>query len=147
MSIYPGIIIESTADLADTLFADSRILITTYNNDGATGFIINRPYGRALNALEEFKHSAPFPLYNGGPVDTEHLFFIHQRPDLIADGEPIDDTTYLGGNFKQAVTAINNKSITEKEIQLFVGYCGWDGGELEAEMAEGSWVVSAKPEA
>jgi putative transcriptional regulator len=147
MSIQPGIIIESTPDLADTLFANSRILITTYNNDGATGFIINQPFGRALPELEEFKHSAPFPLYNGGPVDTEHLFFIHRRPDLIADGEPIDGITYLGGDFKQAVVAINNKSITEKEIQLFVGYCGWDAGELETEIAEGSWVVSAEPEA
>ncbi len=50
------------------------------------GFVVNKKYQRALNELEEFKHIRSFPLYNGGPVDQEHLFFIHKRPDLIGEG-------------------------------------------------------------
>jgi putative transcriptional regulator len=141
MLIHAGMIIKSTAALAGTDFANTRILITGTNSDGATGFIFNKPYHRALNELEEFKHSAAFPIYNGGPVDATNLFFIHQRPDLIEGGADVGNGLYFAGSFKQAVTAINNKSLTSKDIKIFIGYCGWDAGELEAEVAEGSWTI------
>jgi putative transcriptional regulator len=141
MLIQTGALVKSTAALNNTLFENVTILITEYNTSGALGFVINKPFGRSLNELEEFKHSPYFPLYNGGPVDQEHLFFIHQRPDLIEEGVAVGNGIYSGGNFKQAVTAINNRSLTPKDIKIVVGYCGWDAGELEAEIAEGSWQI------
>jgi putative transcriptional regulator len=141
MSIHAGMIIRSTAALAVTDFENSRILITSHDSTGATGFIINKPFYRAFNELEEYKHSIAFPLHNGGPVGTTSLYFIHQRPDLIEGGTDIGNGLYFAGSFKQAVTAINNKSITAKDIKIFIGYCGWDADELEAEIAEGSWTM------
>jgi putative transcriptional regulator len=41
----------------------------------------------------------------------------------------------------QVIKAINTEDMNEKEIQLFIGYCGWDVGELEAELQEGSWSI------
>jgi len=141
MNIKAGIYIKSTPALADTVFEKNLLLISEYNKDGAVGFVVTQPFNRVLNELEEFKHSVPFPLYNGGPVDQEHIFFIHQRSDIIADGNLINNSLYFGGNFKQALTAINNKTLSAKDIKLFIGYCGWDADELEAEMAEGSWTI------
>lgn len=137
-----GIFIQSTPLLQGTYFEGTVIYITEYNSNGATGFIVNRPYPRGFNELEEFKHSIPFPLYEGGPVDTEHLFYIHNQPKLISGGTPVTGNTYVGGDFKQAVRFINNHSISSQHIKLFVGYCGWDEGELEAEIEEGSWVAA-----
>ncbi len=134
-----GMLIRATALLNGTNFDNAIILITEYNEKGAVGFIVNKPFARKLNELEEFKHSPAFPLYEGGPVDTEHLFFIHQRPGVIQEGKFIGEDIYYGGNFKQAITAINNKSLTVSGIKIFVGYCGWNPGELDAEIAEGSW--------
>jgi putative transcriptional regulator len=74
-------------------------------------------------------------------VDQEHLYFLHQRPDLIKGGSSVANGIYLGGNMQQAVAGINDKTITGGHIKIFVGYCGWDKGELEAEIEEGSWVV------
>ena len=141
MNLQPGLFLKSTAALNDTLFEEVTIFITEYNAQGAMGFVINQPFGHDLNELQEFRHSANFPLYNGGPVDQEHLFFIHQRPDLIEEGVSVGNGVYSGGRFSQAVTAINNKSLTSKDIKIFVGYCGWDAGELEAEIEEGSWMM------
>lgn len=139
MKPQTGMLLKATAALNDTNFENAVILITEYNEKGAVGFVVNKLFSRQLNELEEFKHSPAFPLYEGGPVDTEHLFFIHQRPDIIQEGKAIGDDVYYGGNFKQAITAINNKSLTVSGIKIFIGYCGWNAGELEAEMAEGSW--------
>jgi putative transcriptional regulator len=142
MKLQAGLCLKSTAALADDpTFSNTTILITEYNANGALGFVLNRPFGRSLHELEEFKQSPYFPLYEGGPVDQEHLYFVHQRPDIIEEGTSIGKGIYYGGNFSQAVRQINNKSLTTNYIKIFVGYCGWDAGELEAEIEEGSWVL------
>lgn len=136
-----GQFLTSTSLLDEDYFAKAVIYLTEYNEKGAMGFVVNRPFPRRFNELEEFKHSAPFPLYEGGPVDQEHLFFLHRRPDLIGGGTFVSGDVYTGGDFKEAVRLINNKTLTEKDIKLFIGYCGWDPQELEAEVAEGSWTL------
>lgn len=139
--LKPGIYLQATAPLNDTFFEGAVILITENNSDGAVGFVINKTFERRFNELVEFRHSPAFPLYDGGPVDREHLFFIHRRPELIDGGKPVANGLYTGGDFKKAVTAINNKTISGDQIQIFIGYCGWDAGELEAEVEEGSWML------
>jgi len=136
-----GTLLRSTSLLDDTIFENTSILVTEHNEKGAMGFVVNKLFERKLNELEEFKHIIPFPLHDGGPVDREHIFFIHQRPDLIKNGTLISNNFYLGGDFKSAVKLINDYIITEKDIKIFIGYCGWDANELEAEIAEGSWNV------
>lgn len=142
MKLDAGLFIQSTEALNETLFSQATIFITEYNSGGAVGFVINKPFGRSLNELVEFKHSPYFLLYDGGPVDQEHLFFLHRRPDLIDAGTPVGNGIFSGGNFRQAVTAINNKSLSARDIKILVGYCGWNAGELEAEIEEGSWIIT-----
>lgn len=137
----PGLFLKSTSLLDDTVFENALIFITEYNQKGAMGFVVNQPYSRKLNDLEEFKNIEPFPLHLGGPVDQEHLFFIHQRPGLIKGGEPVTGTVFLGGDFKSAVKGIDNHTINQKDIRIFLGYCGWDHRELDEEIEEGSWEV------
>lgn len=142
MNLQAGLFLQSTTALNDTLFAGATILITEYNAGGAVGFILNKPHGRSLHDLTEFRHSPNFPLYDGGPVDKEHLFFLHRRPDLIEEGALVRSGIYTGGNFKQAIKAINNKTLTPNDIKILVGYCGWNSGELETEIEEGSWIIT-----
>jgi putative transcriptional regulator len=135
----PGISIKSTSLLDETVFEQTVIFIAEYNEKGAMGFIINKLFPRKLNELEEFKHITPFPIYLGGPVDQEHLYFLHQRPDIIEDGVPVADNVFLGGNFKSAIDNID--ILTGKDMRIFIGYCGWDDLELDEEIAEGSWEI------
>jgi putative transcriptional regulator len=46
---------------------------------------------------------------------------------------------YYGGDIQLVTEAINVHGATQKEIQLFIGYCGWDEGEMEDELQEGRW--------
>jgi putative transcriptional regulator len=137
-----GIYIKSTAALIGSFFEHTTILLVEHNEAGSTGFLTNKPFGKSLNDLLEFNHTKPFPLMDGGPVDREHLFVLHKRPDLIEGGKQLTDGLYLGGNMEQVIEAINTNSVSDQQIQLFIGYCGWDVGELEAEVDEGSWTVS-----
>ena len=136
-----GIYIKSTAALIGSFFEHTTILLVEHNEAGSTGFVTNKTFGKSLNDLIEFNHAKPFPLMDGGPVDREHLFVLHKRPDLIEGGKQVTDGLYLGGNMEQVIEAINTSSASDQQIQLFIGYCGWDVGELEAELEEGSWTV------
>ncbi len=142
MHITTGTILKSTSTTNDTNFVQVIIFIAEHNEKGAMGFVINKKFARALNELEEFKQSINFPLYEGGPMDKEHLYFVHRRPDVIEGGTLIANSIYLGGNFKQAVTHLNNKTINANDIKIFIGYCGWDCNQLEEEVAEGSWIIA-----
>ena len=136
-----GIYIKSTDALNGSIFENTTILLVKNNTAGTIGFVTNKHLYKSLHQLKEFKTSKPFPLMDGGPVDREHLFVLHKRPDLISGGEQITNDVYLGGNMEEVIEAINNSGATNHDIQLFIGYCGWDAGELEAEMEEGSWVL------
>lgn len=136
-----GIYIKSTTALNDSFFEHTTILIVKHNDEGSLGFVSNKPFGKSLHDLIEFNHSKAFPLMDGGPVDRDHLFVLHRRPDLIKGGEQACDGFYLGGNMEQVIEAINTEIIAKDELQIFIGYCGWDKGELEAEIEEGSWII------
>ncbi|MGI9137994.1 MAG: YqgE/AlgH family protein [Sediminibacterium sp.] len=138
-----GFFIKSTDALNGSFFENTTILIIKHNEAGSIGLVTQKYFEKSLHELVEFNHIKPFPLMDGGPVDREHLFVLHKRPDLINGGEPIDHGLYLGGNMDQVVEAINNGLANNEEIQIFIGYCGWDKGELVAEIDEGSWTLNA----
>lgn len=139
--LKPGKYIKSTSALVGSFFENTTILIVEHNEEGSTGFVINRPFEKSLNDLIEFNHCKAFPLMDGGPVDRDHIYVLHKRPDLIGGGKQVSNGLYLGGNMNQVIKAINSNAANQIEIQLFIGYCGWDPGELEAEVDEGSWIV------
>lgn len=142
MNIKPGKILLSTPSLQDPNFDKVVIYLAEYNENGALGFVINKIFPRVFNELAAYKNSKPFTLYQGGPVENESLYFLHRRPSAIEGGTLITDDIYLGGNFDQLVQGINNNAISELDIKLLIGYCGWDEGELETEVAEGSWLLA-----
>ena len=139
--IKAGIYIKSTEALNGTFFEHTTILLVKHNDEESLGFITNMPFQKSLHELIEFNHSKPFPLMDGGPVNREHLFVLHKRPDLIDGGEQVTNDLYLGGNMEQVIEAINVGGANNQEIQIFIGYCGWDAQELEAEIEEGSWML------
>ena len=136
-----GLLLISSPTMEDPNFLDAVVYIAEYNDNGALGFIINKQHDRPLNELSEFIHCPAFPLYRGGPVDTEHLFFIHRCNDLIPGGQQIADNIYLGGDFNKVIELITNGEINSTHIKIFIGYCGWDAEELETEIREGYWKI------
>ena len=139
--VKAGMNIKSTAALIGSFFEHTTILIVEHNEAGSIGFVTNKPFGKSLNDLIEFNHTKPFPLMDGGPVDRDHIFVLHNRPDLIEGGKQIINGLFLGGHMEKVIDAINTEEANQQEIQLFIGYSGWDKGELEAEVDEGSWTV------
>ena len=120
-NLKAGTYINSTAALNGSFFDDTIILIVEHNEAGTIGFVTNKSFGKSLHELIEFNHSKPFPLMYGGPVDRDHLFVLHKRPDIIDEGIEIPNGLYFGGNMEQVVEAINTRAASKEEIQIFIG--------------------------
>ncbi|HSC54415.1 MAG TPA: YqgE/AlgH family protein [Phnomibacter sp.] len=141
MNLQAGMYLVSLSGDEDAMFGHATVFITEHHANGSVGFIVNKLFSRTLNELEAFRNSNPIPLYDGGPVDREHLFFIHRRPDLLAYDIEVGNGIFVGGDFATAVRLLNEKIIDHNDIKIFIGYCGWDDTQLEDEIAEEGWLV------
>ena len=90
--------------------------------------------------IPEFNYD--FPIYNGGPVEKENLYFIHKVPLLIENSVKINDKLFWGGDFNSLVKLINDKKLKSCEIKFFLGYSGWDEDQLKNELKNNSWIIA-----
>lgn len=137
-----GRILISVPFLQDFYFKKAVVLLADHSDEGSFGVIINKPVKVKLSELESDFEGFDAPVFIGGPVNTDKLFFIHTRPDLIEDGVRILDGLYWGGNLETVRKLIHEKKLSEAEIRFFVGYSGWMAKQLDRELEENSWVVS-----
>lgn len=139
--IESGTLLISDPFLKDPNFVRSVILICEHENDGSFGFVLNRQYEKNLNQLMTDIDNVHFPVFNGGPVGTDSLHFLHIKPQLIEGGFEVVDGIYWGGNFNQALELMKSGEITPRDIRFYLGYSGWGEGQLQAEIDEKSWLL------
>ncbi|HRB72453.1 MULTISPECIES: YqgE/AlgH family protein [Flavobacterium] len=144
ISIKPqkgNLLIAEPSIIGDLSFNRSVILLADHNSDGSVGFILNKPLGYSIQDLIPEIHSN-FKIYNGGPVEQDNLYFIHNVPELITNSIEISNGIYWGGDFELTKELINAGKIKKGNIRFFLGYTGWDIHQLEHELEENSWIVS-----
>lgn len=135
------LLIAEPSIIGDVSFNRSVILLADHNIDGSVGFIINKPLKYTINDLVP-DVEATFKIYNGGPVEQDNLYFIHNIPELITNSIEISSGIFWGGDFELTKTLINNGRIKKDNIRFFLGYTGWDAHQLETEMQSHSWIIS-----
>lgn len=54
----------------------------------------------------------------------------------------ISSGIYWGGNFDLTKDLIKSGTIKKKNIRFFLGYTGWEAGQLENEMHSNSWILT-----
>lgn len=137
-----GRILISVPFLQDFYFKKSVVLLADHSEEGSFGLIINKPVDVKLSDIATEFAGFDAPVFLGGPVKTDSLFFIHTRPDLIEDGSEIMDGLYWGGNIESVRELVKSGGIRPDEVRFFVGYSGWSAKQLDKELEEKSWVVS-----
>lgn len=135
------LLIAEPSIIGDLSFNRSVILLAEHNLDGSVGFILNKPLNYTINNLLP-EIDASFKIFNGGPVEQDNLYFIHNIPELIPDSIEISNGIFWGGNFELTKKLINEGKISKNNIRFFLGYTGWDSNQLENEMQSNSWIIS-----
>lgn len=137
-----GKLLVAMPTLQDPNFMRTVVFMIEHNDEGALGVILNRPVelfaGELLDRWSDVLGSAS--LAEGGPVSTDSAVCL-ARPRAVAPSE--ETTVVIDG-----VVAVNldaDPAIVAAYIdepRVFIGYAGWGTGQLEAEIAEGGWIVT-----
>lgn len=135
------LLISEPSILGDHSFTRSVVLLTEHNQEGSVGFIINKPMSFTLNELVK-DIEASFTVFNGGPVEQDNLYFVHNVPEIILNSVEISDGIYWGGDYELTKSAINEGKISKENIRFFLGYSGWEFEQLQSEIDINSWIVT-----
>ncbi|MFT5964396.1 MAG: putative transcriptional regulator [Flavobacterium sp.] len=135
------LLIAEPSIIGDLSFNRSVILLADHDKEGSVGFIINKPLKYTIHDLIP-EINARFKIFNGGPVEQDNLYFIHNIPDLIPNSIEISNGIYWGGDFECTKELINKGKIGRRNIRFFLGYTGWEEQQLESEMNDNSWIVA-----
>lgn len=130
--------------MMDTNFKRAVVGICEHSEDkGTVGFILNKPINMSISELiGDIDSDEKFEVYYGGPVATDTLHYIHNVGDLLEESIKVTNGIYWGGNFKKLKFLIESGIINRGNIRFYIGYSGWESGQLEKELQIGSWVVS-----
>jgi putative transcriptional regulator len=139
-----GTLLAAAPALLDPNFMHAVVLMCQHTDEGAYGLVVNRRADVTVDALlpdHEVLGSAPFPVHIGGPVGRDTLQFVHRIPERIPGGVLLAAGLYLGGELDAMarVVAEDGPEAT-RYLRLVVGYSGWGRGQLDAELASGSWL-------
>jgi len=127
--------------LNDGFFNRSVVYITQHSSEGTVGLVMNFRTQFKLRDVRPQVQNGNLPIYEGGPVTKNQLFFLHSLGDKVPNSLNIVDDVYFGGDFNDLLYLIDHENLTEKQVRFFAGYSGWEGQQLEDEIAKGSWFV------
>lgn len=137
-----GRILIAEPFLPGSYFNRAIILLVAHSDKGAVGFVLNKkidfPVSEIIGNFPDFESE----VYIGGPVSTDSIYFIHSLGDQIPGSIHVKDNLYWGGDFDEVKKMIEGGLIEPGQIRFFLGYSGWDSGQLEEELKENSWLVS-----
>ena len=133
-----GSFLISHPGLLDPNFHRTVIILPDHSpTDGSFGLILNRPTGRVVGDLLGSKplgHLARVPVLSGGPVGADQL--------ILAAFRWHPQTHMLECRHHIALEEAENLAAKQHHtVRAFTGYAGWSAGQLDAELAQRSWLV------
>lgn len=142
-----GMLVVATPTLLDPNFDRTVVFIIDWGEHGAVGVVLNRPLD--LNVVDYVPTwigslAPPSRVFEGGPVQRETAIGVAYRPGIERSEtwHPV-----LGGVGLVDITVDPVEFDGLAEARIFSGYAGWTTGQLEMEMAVGSWFgVDASPD-
>ncbi|HEX6238482.1 MAG TPA: YqgE/AlgH family protein [Acidimicrobiales bacterium] len=129
--------------LGDPNFDRSVVLVLEHTAEGALGVVLNRPTELEVSAvLSGWSGVAAEPavVYVGGPVEQQGVLALARRKP----GAEVPGWSPVLGDVGTLDLHRDPTQVADglAGVRFFAGYSGWDGRQLEAELAAGAWVVA-----
>ena len=139
-----GGLLISAPFLRDFNFSRAVVLMIEHNDEGSMGLVLNKNFSNLMTLNElvpALEYLPPIPLYKGGPVGRETLFYL-QTISYLKNALPLGNGLYLNGDFEQMQQYILSGAPTQGVVRFFMGYAGWQKGQLEQEIEDNTWMVN-----
>ena len=138
-----GSLLIASAMLVDPNFARCVLFILESNDEGSLGVILNQPsetpVGEVLAPWQDVVNP-PGVFFRGGPVDLNAALALGS---LLDEDEPPPGWRTLAGSLGMVDLDSSPDDFLGRlnGLRIYAGYAGWGAGQLDAEIAEGSWHV------
>tara|TARA_B100000609_G_C17079634_1_gene363423 strand:- start:89 stop:652 length:564 start_codon:yes stop_codon:yes gene_type:complete len=137
MSSLQGHFLIASPSMDDPNFRQTVMLMVQHDADGALALVLNRPSNLSVQQAWEQVGSSPCKcdgqLGIGGPCQGP-IMALHTRKD-------VGEKQILPGVFlsveEENVSWLMRRGA--EQIKCYIGYAGWAPGQLEEEIAAGSW--------
>lgn len=140
-----GSLLISEPFLQDYFFRRSVVLLAEHNDEGSFGVIINKPVEYAFNEVVSGFPQADLPIFLGGPVQTDRLFYIHTLGSSEIEGSlEVMKGLWWGGDINTVRLLLSSGRLNTQNIRFFVGYSGWEPAQLDRELEDESWIIVRK---
>lgn len=138
-----GKLLISEPSLRDFYFSRSVVLLAEHSDEeGSVGLILNKPINLKLKDVVKEFPTNEFPLYLGGPVHPDRLFYLHTLGERIPGSMEIIKGLFWGGEIEKLMNLVDLKLVSPEEVRFFIGYAGWEPKQLDRELKEDSWIVT-----
>lgn len=131
--------------LADPNFARGVTYLVQHTKEGAMGLVINRQSNLCvadmLNQLDidcDSEELLREPVLVGGPVQSERGFVLHTGEEEWEATFRVTEQLAVTTS-RDVLEALASGQGPERSL-IALGCAGWEGGQLEAEMRENSWL-------
>ena len=129
--------------MKDPNFARAVVLLSAHDEEGALGVVLNRPTGQTLGELDPVFADGvlnDISVFAGGPVQTDRLLIC--AIGIHPDGEGL--RLHFGIEPEKAEALVEDHG-DRLDLRAFMGHSGWGSGQLENELKQHTWAVSAIP--
>lgn len=139
--------------MGDSRFENTVVFLCAHSQEGAMGFIVNKPASTPEPAdfwqklgivterdLEQMQSIiGGTRLYTGGPVEPGRGFVLHSN-DYETDATlRVNDDVSLTATLEILRDIALGRG--PRRFLVALGYSGWSGGQLEEEIASNGWLV------
>ncbi len=133
--------------LIDPNFHRAVVLMLEHGSEGSLGLVLNNPMPTTLREVAEsldleWAGDPEERVRLGGPVEPIRGWILHDQLGWDKEAEALVDGLWLTTSLDPIVRDENTRFGADDARFLFLlGYAGWAGRQLEAEIAAGSWVM------
>ena len=145
MSSLQGQLLIAMPGMADPNFNGTVTFICKHDDEGAIGIIVNRPSDMSLGDVcrqlkldDNLGDAEDQPIMNGGPVNPDRGFVLHQSDDSFES--TVDPEADVKVTVSQDILKAISKGVGPKPSLVALGYAGWSSGQLESEIAANAWL-------
>jgi len=138
------ILLVARAELPDSNFKDSVVLVMNNIGPAPLGIIINRPTRIAISHLfPDLERVAQLDdrVYFGGPVEIASVSFIFRAETPPKHATQVLDGIYVSTN-RELLLKLLARDKPMEGLRIFIGYSGWAPGQLQSEIARGDWTLA-----
>ncbi len=141
--VKAGQILLAEPFMVDGNFKYSMVLICDHSHtEGTVGFVLNKEIDIPLNDLLASFPEIDSPVFFGGPVGTDNIHYVHRLGEELEGSIKVCDGIWWGGDFEQLKQKVALDLVSPNDIRFFVGYSGWEPGQIQGEIRLGSWIIS-----